>query len=40
LLEIGAVTPVVDRAFPLDQGPDAIRYLKAGRARGKIVITV
>jgi NADPH:quinone reductase-like Zn-dependent oxidoreductase len=40
LLETGAVTPVVDRTFPLDQVPDAIRYLRAGRARGKIVITV
>ena len=39
LLETGAVTPVVDMAFPLDQVPDAIRYLRAGRARGKIVIT-
>jgi NADPH:quinone reductase-like Zn-dependent oxidoreductase len=40
LLETGAVTPVVDRTFPLDQVPDAILYLRAGRARGKIVITV
>jgi NADPH:quinone reductase-like Zn-dependent oxidoreductase len=40
LLETGAVRPVVDRTFPLDEVPEAIRYLRDGRARGKIVITV
>jgi NADPH:quinone reductase-like Zn-dependent oxidoreductase len=39
LLETGAIKPVVDRTFPLDQVPEAIRYLRDGRARGKIVIT-
>jgi NADPH:quinone reductase-like Zn-dependent oxidoreductase len=39
LLEAGAIKPVVDRTFPLDQVPEAIRYLRDGRARGKIVIT-
>jgi len=33
------ITPVVDRTFPLDEVPDAIRYLRDGRARGKIVVT-
>jgi NADPH:quinone reductase-like Zn-dependent oxidoreductase len=40
LLEAGKVTPVVDRTFPLSEVPDAIRYLREGRARGKVVITV
>ena len=40
LLESGTITPVVDRTFPLDEVPDAIRYLRDGGARGKIVITV
>jgi hypothetical protein len=40
LLESGTITPVVDRTFPLDQVPDAIRYLRDGRAGGKIVITI
>lgn len=40
LLESGTVTPVVDRAFPLNDVPEAIRYLRDGRARGKIVVTV
>ena len=39
LLETGAIRPVVDRTFPLDEVPEAIRYLRNGRARGKIVIT-
>ena len=40
LLETGAVTPIVDRTFPLDEVPEAIRYLRDGRARGKIAITI
>ena len=40
LLEAGTITPVIDRTFPLDLVPEAIRYLRDGRARGKIVITV
>ena len=40
LLEDGAVRPIVDRTFPLDDVPEAISYLRDGRARGKIVITV
>jgi NADPH:quinone reductase-like Zn-dependent oxidoreductase len=39
LLEAGAIRPVVDRTFPLDEVPKAIRYLRDGHARGKIVIT-
>jgi NADPH:quinone reductase-like Zn-dependent oxidoreductase len=40
LLEAGKVPPVVDRTFPLSEVADAIRYLRDGRARGKVVITV
>jgi NADPH:quinone reductase-like Zn-dependent oxidoreductase len=40
LLEAGKVTPVVDRTFPLNEVPEAIRYLRDGRAHGKVVITV
>ena len=39
LLEAGAIKPVVDRTFPLDEVPKAIGYLRDGHARGKIVIT-
>jgi NADPH:quinone reductase-like Zn-dependent oxidoreductase len=38
-LEAGKVTPVIDRTFPLGEVPEAIRYLREGRARGKVVIT-
>jgi NADPH:quinone reductase-like Zn-dependent oxidoreductase len=40
LLEAGKVTPVVDRTYPLSETADAMRYLEAGHARGKVVITV
>jgi NADPH:quinone reductase-like Zn-dependent oxidoreductase len=40
LIEAGRVTPAVDRTFPLDQAPEAIRCLEAGRVRGKVVVTV
>jgi NADPH:quinone reductase-like Zn-dependent oxidoreductase len=40
LIEAEKVTPVVDRAYPLSDVPDAIRYLREGRPRGKVVITV
>jgi NADPH:quinone reductase-like Zn-dependent oxidoreductase len=40
LIEAGKITPVIDKTYPLSAVPDAIRYLTAGQARGKIVITV
>jgi len=40
LIEAGKIRPVIDKTFPLSEVPEAIRYLIAGHARGKIVITV
>ena len=40
LLEAGTIVPVVDRAYPLHETPDAVRYVETGHARGKVVITV
>lgn len=40
LIEGGKLTPTVDRTYPLDQVPEAMRYLDAGKARGKIAITI
>lgn len=40
LVESGEVTTVIDRTFPLDQAPDAMRYLGARHTQGKTVITV
>lgn len=38
LIEAGAVTPVVERTFPLAEAATAMRHLAAGEARGKLVI--
>jgi NADPH:quinone reductase-like Zn-dependent oxidoreductase len=40
LIETGTVTPSVDRTYPLDRVPEAMRHLDAGHARGKVAITV
>ena len=40
MLTDGRVVSVVDRTFSLGEVPEAIRYLRAGRARGKVVIVV
>jgi len=40
LLEAGKVVPVIDRCYPLSDTAEAIRYLEAGHARGKVIITV
>ena len=40
LLEEGLVITVIDRRYPLRETAEALRYLEAGHARGKVVITV
>ena len=40
LIEAGKVVPVIDRRYPLDEVPEALRYLGDGHVKGKIVITV
>ncbi len=40
LIEAGKVMPVTDRTYALSEAPDAIRYMEAGHARGKVAITV
>ena len=39
-IEAGKVTPVIDKTYPLSEAAEAIRYLEAGHARGKLVIRV
>jgi len=40
LVEQGKLKPVMDRTFPLDQAAEALAYVEAGKAHGKVVITV
>lgn len=40
LIEGGQLTPRIDKTYPLDQAPEAMRHLETGQARGKVVITV
>jgi NADPH:quinone reductase-like Zn-dependent oxidoreductase len=40
LMQAGKVKAVIDRTYPLSQIAEAMRYLEAGHARGKVVITM
>ncbi|NQV42630.1 MAG: NADP-dependent oxidoreductase [Candidatus Marinimicrobia bacterium] len=40
LISQGAIKPVIDRTFSMDQVQDAYAYLQTGRAKGKVVIQV
>jgi NADPH:quinone reductase-like Zn-dependent oxidoreductase len=40
LIDAGTLTPTIDRSYPLEQVPDAMRYFDAGKVRGKIAITI
>jgi alcohol dehydrogenase len=40
LFEAGIARPVLDRVFPFEQTNEALAYVEAGRAKGKVVIKV
>ncbi|MGW5666463.1 NAD(P)-dependent alcohol dehydrogenase [Micromonospora sp. NPDC003776] len=40
LIESGALTPAVDRTYPLVEAADAIRHLRDGHPAGKVVIAI
>lgn len=40
LINDGIIKPVIDKVFPFEQTNDALGYVEAGRAKGKVVIKV
>ena len=40
LMATGKVAPVIDKRYSLSEVPEAVRYLEAKHARGKVVITL
>ncbi|WWW34640.1 NADP-dependent oxidoreductase [Stenotrophomonas rhizophila] len=38
LVESGAIVPVIDRVFPLEDTQGALAYVESGRAKGKVVV--
>jgi NADPH:quinone reductase-like Zn-dependent oxidoreductase len=38
LLAAGQLNPVLDSTFPLEEGKGALEYLRAGKAKGKVVL--
>ena len=38
LFEAGVIRPVVDRVFPFESTNEALAYVEAGRAKGKVVV--
>jgi NADPH:quinone reductase-like Zn-dependent oxidoreductase len=40
LIESGVIRPVMDRVFPFEASQEALAYIEAGRAKGKVVVKV
>lgn len=40
LIEAGTLRPVIDTVYPLERAAEAIGHIAAGRARGKVVVTL
>jgi NADPH:quinone reductase-like Zn-dependent oxidoreductase len=40
LIEAGNVRPSIDRSYPLEEAPDAVRHLASGLVRGKVAISI
>jgi len=40
LIEAGAICPVIDRVFPFESTNEALTYIEAGHAKGKVVVKI
>jgi NADPH:quinone reductase-like Zn-dependent oxidoreductase len=40
LMQAGKMTPVIDRRYPLSEAAKAMEYLEAGRAHGKVIVSL
>jgi len=40
LIEAGEYRPVIDRRYPMDQAPDAHRYVETWRKAGNVILTI
>lgn len=39
-MEKGTLKAVIDRTFPLHEAEAALQYVKAGKAKGKVLLTM
>jgi hypothetical protein len=40
LIDTNRLTPSLQRTYSLDQVPDALRQIEAGRVRGKLAVSI
>ena len=40
LFDAGVMRPVIDRVFPFESTNEAMTYVEAGHAKGKVVVSV
>jgi NADPH:quinone reductase-like Zn-dependent oxidoreductase len=40
LVQTGVLVPAIDKRYPLSDAANAVAYVGAGRARGKVVVSI